>query len=38
MYKTVRVRKEDFKQQNEILTQPTLVQNSVLAKVLTIEP
>ena len=33
MYKTKRAAKQNFKQQNEILTQPTLVQKSVLAKV-----
>ena len=32
MYKPKRAGKQDFKQQNEILTQPTLVQKSVLAK------
>ena len=33
MYQTKRAGKQNFKQQNEILTQPTLVQKSVLAKV-----
>ena len=33
MYKTKRARKQIFKQQKEILTQPTLVQKSDLAKV-----
>ena len=33
MYKTKRAGKQNFKQQIEILTQPTLVQKSVLAKV-----
>ena len=33
MYKTKGAGKQNFKQQNEILTQPTLVQKSVLAKV-----
>ena len=33
MYKTKRAGKQNFKQQNEILTQPTLVQKSVPAKV-----
>ena len=33
MYKTKRAGKQNFKQQNEILTQPILIEKSVLAKV-----
>ena len=33
MYKTKRAGKQNFKQQNEILTHPTLVEKSVLGKV-----
>ena len=33
MYKTKRAGNQNFKQQNEIITQPTLVQKSVLANV-----